>query len=309
MASLSPLLRPVSLTVCGALPVGSPLPDGSTFNPEQAANGSIIVTVGQQMGAGVAGEVDAVTAALTESHLANIAYGDMDSLGLFQERPSQGWGTPAQILDPVFATSQFFAHLQALPGWQSLSPTVAAQAVERSGFAGRYQQWVGPAGRLVAGLSGSGACTNGDGASRETVALPANYSLAAGTPLPIVAAVEFALAQLGKPYVWGGVGPDGYDCSGLTMQAYHAAGVLLPRTTYDQVYAGQPVFAVTQTAPGDLLFTEGSDPGPAGAPGHVGMYIGAGLVVDAPHAGAAVGLSHLSEWAAQVVAIRRPVPG
>jgi cell wall-associated NlpC family hydrolase len=133
--------------------------------------------------------------------------------------------------------------------------------------------------------------------------------LPAGTPLPVVTAIQYALVQLGKPYVWGGIGPDGYDCSGLTVQAYHAAGILLPRTTYDQVYAGQPVFAVAQLAPGDLLFTEGADPGPAGAPGHVGMYIGAGTVIDAPHAGATIDLTSLSGWVGQLVAIRRIVPG
>jgi NlpC/P60 family len=308
VAAVNPPALPGVVTICGALPIGSPLPDGSTLNAQQAANASIIIAVGQQIGAGVTGAVDAITAAFTESRLANIPYGDKDSLGLFQERPSQGWGKPAQILDPVYATTQFFGHLLALPGWQELSPAVAAQAVERSAFPDRYQQWVQPATQLVAGLSGSGACTNGDGASHLAVVLPAGFSLPAGTPLPIVTAIQYALAQLGKPYVWGGIGPDGYDCSGLIMQAYRAAGILLPRTTYDQVYAGQPVFAFAQLAPGDLLFTEGSDPGPAGAPGHVGMYIGAGTVVDAPHTGATVELTGLSAWVGQVVAIRRVVP-
>jgi cell wall-associated NlpC family hydrolase len=93
------------------------------------------------------------------------------------------------------------------------------------------------------------------------------------------------------------------------MRAYGAAGILLPRTTYDQVYAGQPVFALTQLAPGDLLFTEGTDPGPAGAPGHVGLYIGDGTVIDAPHTRASVELTNLSGWVPQLVAIRRLVPG
>jgi hypothetical protein len=305
---VNPPLQPRALTICGALPVGSPLPDGSTLNAGQIANASIILAVGQQMGAGLTGGIDAVTAAFTESRLTNIPYGDKDSLGLFQQRPSQGWGTPAQILQPIYAASQFFAHLLALPGWQALPPAVAAQAVERSAFPDRYQPWVLPATQLVAGLSGSGACTNSDGAIHNSVALPVGFSLPVGTPLPIVTAIGYALAQLGKPYVWGGIGPDGYDCSGLVMQAYHAAGILLPRTTYDQVYAGQPVFDYTQVAPGDLLFIEGSDPGPSGAPGHVGMFIGDGLVIDAPHTGATVQLTTISGWINHVIAIRRAVP-
>ncbi len=301
-------------TICGALPTGSPLPDGSTLNAQQSTNASIIDAVARQMGAGTPGAIDAVTASFTEARLVNIPGGERDSLGLFQERPSQGWGTPAQILDPIYAATQFLTRLEALPNWQSLTPADAAQAVERSAFPDRYLLWVQPATQLVAGLSGSGACTNGAGqvafgaAGAVTAVLPAGYSLPAETPLPVVDAIQYAVAQLGKPYVWGGIGPGGFDCSGLTMQAYGAAGFPLPRTTYQQVYAGQPVYAVAQIAPGDLLFTEGADPGPSGAPGHVGIYIGDGTVIDAPHTGATVELTAMSSWLAQIVAIRRVVP-
>ena len=294
--------------LCGALPVGSVLPDGGTLNAQQAANASIIVAVAQQTGAGAAGAVDAVDAAFQESGLTNIPGGDRDSVGLFQERPSQGWGAPAQILDPVYATTQFFNHLLAIPGWQSLSPAEAAQAVERSAFPDGYTRWDEVATQLVAGLSGSGACTNADNASQLAVALPAGFALPAGTPQPAVTAVEYAVAQLGKPYIWGGIGPVGYDCSGLVMQAYAAAGIALPRITYNQVLAGQPVYDLTQLAPGDLLFTEGADPGPGGLPGHVGMYIGGNIVVDAPHTGATVELTNVAGWVKQIVAVRRIIP-
>jgi cell wall-associated NlpC family hydrolase len=302
----STLVNPV--TLCGSLSVGSALPDGTRLSSEQAANASIIVAVAEQQGAGTAGAVDAVDAAFTEARLINVPTGDRDSLGLFQERPSQGWGTPAQILNPVYATGQFLNHLMALPSWQDLAPASAAQAVERSAFPDRYQQWIQPANQLVAGLSGSGGCTNADATSRIATALPAGYSLPAGTPSPVITAIQYALAQLGKPYVWGGIGPDAYDCSGLTMQAYLAAGFAIPRTTYAQVYAGQSIYTTDQLAPGDLLFIEGTDPGPGGAPGHVGMYIGAGTIIDAPHAGATVQLTDLSGWIHQLVAIRRIVP-
>jgi cell wall-associated NlpC family hydrolase len=132
--------------------------------------------------------------------------------------------------------------------------------------------------------------------------------LPAGTPLPVAGAIGYALAQLGKPYVWGGVGPGRYDCSGLTMEAYRPAGIALARTTYTRVYAGQAVYDAAGLAAGDLLFVEGSDPGPGGDPGHVGLYIGAGLVVDAPHTGARVQLTRLAGWLPQLVAMRRLVP-
>jgi cell wall-associated NlpC family hydrolase len=303
-----PPTQVAGIAVCGSLPPGSSLPDGSNLNAQQAANATIVVAVAQQTGAGTIGAVDAVDAAFTESRLTNIPGGDRDSLGLFQERPSQGWGTPAQILDPIYAATAFFDHLLALPAWQTLAPAEAAQSVERSAFPDRYLPWVQPATELVAGLSGTGACTNADNSASVAVALPGGYSLPAGTPAPAATAISYALAQLGKPYIWGGIGPTGYDCSGLVMQAYQAAAVPLPRSTYDQVYAGQPVYDLIQLAPGDLLFTEGADPGPGGLPGHVGMYIGAGIVVDAPHTGATIQLTSLSAWTRQLVAIRRIVP-
>jgi cell wall-associated NlpC family hydrolase len=96
----------------------------------------------------------------------------------------------------------------------------------------------------------------------------------------VAAAILYTVTQLGKPYVWGGTGPVGYDCSGLIMMAYRAARVSLPRTTFQQVYAGTAVYSFSDLMPGDLLFTPGSD-GTAEDPGHVGMYIGSGLVIQA----------------------------
>jgi hypothetical protein len=298
-----------NFNICGALPAGTALPDGTTFNSQQAANAAIIVSTAQSFGVGQAGAIDAITAAFTESRLINVPWGDRDSLGLFQQRPSQGWGTPQQIMDPVYATLQFLRHLTAIAGWQSLAPAVAAQAVERSAFPDRYQLWVQPAMQLVAGLNGTGACTNADaGGGTAIAALPVDFSLPLATPGPVITAIRYALAQIGKPYVWGGIGPDGFDCSGLLMQAYRSAGITIPRSTYSQVYAGQAVYDPGQLAPGDLIFTVGSDPGPGGLPGHVGMVIGSGLVIDAPHTGATVRVSSLSSWLSRIVAMRRIVP-
>ncbi len=123
--------------------------------------------------------------------------------------------------------------------------------------------------------------------------------------------VAFALEQLGKPYVWGAAGPDSWDCSGLTMRAWGAAGVALPRTTFQQVLSGGPVSSPAALAPGDLIFTAGLD-GTAANPGHVGMYIGAvdgaPSLVHAPRTGKNVEINPVSSWAGQIVAIRRPTP-
>ncbi|MFE9920280.1 NlpC/P60 family protein [Streptomyces sp. NPDC005774] len=90
-------------------------------------------------------------------------------------------------------------------------------------------------------------------------------------------ALAFARAQIGKPYVWGATGPGSYDCSGLTQAAWKAAGVSLPRTTYDQVEAGTTV-AVSQAQPGDLVFFYDDLT-------HVGIYIGNGMMIHAPKPG------------------------
>ena len=97
------------------------------------------------------------------------------------------------------------------------------------------------------------------------------------------AAVAFARLQIGKPYLWGGTGPDAFDCSGLTMMAYRAAGVDIPRTAADQWMWG-PRVAPNKVQPGDLVFFAGAH-GTRKAPGHVGIVIGHGMMIDAPSPG------------------------
>jgi len=89
-------------------------------------------------------------------------------------------------------------------------------------------------------------------------------------------AIAFAYAQLGKPYQWGATGPGSYDCSGLAQAAWAAAGVTIPRDTYQQ-WAALPHIATSAIQPGDLLFYDGI--------GHVAMYVGGGYVIDAPQTG------------------------
>ena len=95
----------------------------------------------------------------------------------------------------------------------------------------------------------------------------------------VASAIAFAEAQLGKPYQWGGTGPDAFDCSGLVMMAYRAAGVLVPRTSEAQ-WAWGPQIPASQAEPGDLVFFAGADGTPT-SPGHVGIVIGGGLMIEA----------------------------
>ncbi|MDX8143303.1 M23 family metallopeptidase [Lentzea sp. BCCO 10_0061] len=123
-------------TDCAA--VGSTTTDVAGYDPDQMANAATIVAVGKQMNVPTRGWVIAIATAMQESGLRNLDYGDRDSLGLFQQRPSQGWGTPAQIMTPTYSATQFYQHLLAVPGWQAMSLTNAAQTVQRSGFPDAY---------------------------------------------------------------------------------------------------------------------------------------------------------------------------
>lgn len=243
-------------------------PTASGLDSEQLANASVIISVGEGLGVGAQAEVVALAAALTESGLRNLDHGDADSVGLFQMRPSQGWGTVAQILDPVYAAQRFYTALQAVPGWAQMAAGDAAQAVERSAFPGRYATQVDLAVQLV-----------GNTGPAELVAAHCISTLAAGdAPSIVQAAISYASVQVGKPYAWGATGPDSFDCSGLVMAAYAAARVELSRTTYTQVLEGTAV-AEADLLPGDLVFPD---------PGHVQIYLGNGYVIEAPFTGAQV---------------------
>ncbi|MEO3750773.1 C40 family peptidase [Streptomyces sp. B6B3] len=297
---------------------------------EQVPNAQVIQATGVAMGVHVRGQVVALVAALQESRLRNLGYGDRDSLGLFQQRPSQGWGTAEEIMQPAYASTKFYEALREVPGWESLTIAQAAQAVQKSAFPDAYDVWeplatalqeaiepliagAGEASFAAAGVDGCATVRTAGADVGEGIpagVLPAGYRVPQDAPPQVQTAIRWALGQLGTPYQWGGTctdphGPDPMgrcDCSSLIQQAYNAAGIDLPRTTYTQVTAGEPV-SIDDLRPGDLLFTEGS----ADAPNHVGMHIGQGLVVHAPESGDVVRVASLDSWQPQIVAARRVV--
>jgi cell wall-associated NlpC family hydrolase len=111
----------------------------------------------------------------------------------------------------------------------------------------------------------------------------------------IATIIAYAQAQLSKPYLWGGTGPDAFDCSGLMMMAYRAAGVSIPRTSQDQ-FAWGPRISAGQAQPGDLVFFVGSD-GTVAAPGHVGLVIGKGMMIEAYATGFPVRIARYTDRA------------
>lgn len=124
----------------------------ATLDTEQAANVALIIAIGRQLGVSDRGLAIALATAMVESGLRNLDHGDRDSLGLFQQRPSTGWGAAAQILDADRSTRAFFGGqsdpngqitrgLLDVAGWESLPFTVAAQTVQISAYPDRYGQW------------------------------------------------------------------------------------------------------------------------------------------------------------------------
>ncbi|GIE49209.1 peptidase M23 [Actinoplanes nipponensis] len=155
--ALSPLLR--ADAACpprpGASAAASAL-DG--WSDEQIANARLIVAIGNDRRVPVRGQVIAVATALQESRLRNLRGGDRDSIGLFQQRPSQGWGTPGQLADPAYQTHKFYDKLLAVDGWQRMRLTDAAQTVQVSAFPEAYAKHARAATRLVDALSPAVAC-------------------------------------------------------------------------------------------------------------------------------------------------------
>lgn len=143
----------------------------------------------------------------------------------------------------------------------------------------------GSGGGSDSGNSGGGSGSSSGGSAAE---LPVS-STVADVPASgrAAAAVAFARAQLGKPYVWGATGPGSFDCSGLTQAAWRSAGVSLPRTTYEQIDAGRRVSA-SALEPGDLVFYYSGIT-------HVALYVGGGRIIHAPHPGAAVEYAPVGE--------------
>ena len=125
-----------------------------TFDPDQTANAALISALSIKRGMPPRAATIALTTAFQESKIRNLRYGDRDSLGLFQQRPSQGWGTAEQILDPVHATNAFYDALVKYQGYETADITKIAQRVQKSGFPEAYRDHEGQGRVLASTLTG-----------------------------------------------------------------------------------------------------------------------------------------------------------
>jgi hypothetical protein len=149
-----------------------------TLDASQMANAATIAAIGMRRQMPERAIVVALSAAWQESKLENLTGGDRDSLGLFQQRPSQGWGTPEQIRDPRYAAGRFYGALKKVRGWQEMRVTEAAQAVQRSAYPEAYEKWADEstvlANALLGHATGAVACTvSGEPALRGAAAASA----------------------------------------------------------------------------------------------------------------------------------------
>ena len=154
----------IALPSAPAAPAAQATPASAPgLDAEQVANAQLIIRVGRELGVSDRGLQIALATAMQESWLRNLDWGDRDSLGLFQQRPSHGWGTPEQVRDPEHATRAFFGGpgdpngnrtrgLLDYAGWEQLSLTEAAQAVQISAYPDRYARWEAPAAAWLAAL-------------------------------------------------------------------------------------------------------------------------------------------------------------
>jgi hypothetical protein len=143
--------------VTGATSAASSTPADFTLTVEQADNAATIAGVGIRLGMPDHAVSVALATAMQESRLRNLPNGDRDSAGLFQQRPSQGWGTHAQVVDPVHAATAFYERLRTEPNWRQLSVTEAAQLVQHSATPDAYAQWEPEARVAASALTGERA--------------------------------------------------------------------------------------------------------------------------------------------------------
>ena len=326
---------PVSGTVPNSLTATTADGQTVTLNHTQLERAGTIIAVGNSENIPANGQVIALMAALTESTLRVLANttaypqsasypndgdgSDHDSLGLFQMQPPDGWGSVANLMDPVWSSRAFYggpdgpnhgspAGLLDVPNWQNLSLGAAAQAVEVSQYPDRYANYQPVAEKIASTLTGvtltGSQCLTGP---TGTGNLPPGFAGA------FIAAAE---KEIGLPYVWGGgtytgpsgIGSDGrgpgFDCSGLVMYAaYQASGgkVRLLHYTGDQINETQTV-SWADKQPGDIIFY--TYPGET-VPHHVVIYLGGDRILEAPQTGENVRYGTLSEFPGQTASVRR----
>lgn len=263
------------------------------LDAEQTANGRAIVQTVLQRDLPARAAVLAVATALQESSLRNLRHGDQDSLGLFQQRPSQDWGTPIQVLDPVHATHAYLDRLVEVPRWRVRPLTRVAQAVQLSAHPDAYARWERTASQFVDAvlgrpLYGPDATWPVQSDQADGLAPPApvlldevsgcvldadvgvgcGFALAQGNPRSCRDAVRWAVAMTEGAPVWK------RRCLNFVAQAYGYRASGVPTAAHFWVGAAERYPPTDHPPVGALVFWATDDPA-----GHVALSLGDGMVV------------------------------
>ena len=290
--------------VAGTIP-----PQVGAFTGDQLTNAAQIITIGAQKKVGVRGQEIGLIAAITESDLHNDHGGDRDSAGLFQMRPSQGWGTYDQVTNTTYAITEFYARLVTVNQWETRPPGDVAQDIEISAFPSRYATHLAQAVQLINALTGvtvmpvsetPSGLTCGTGGSTIPAGIVEPSGPYANTIKRVIA---FAEQQLGDPYVLGGAGPSVWDCSGLTLKSYGSVGITIgTHDATEQYHYGLShgwAHSLSAVQPGDLIFWGGENPY------HVAISLGGDWIIAAPQTGETVQIQKI--WGSPDQTVIRPV--
>ncbi|WP_229070814.1 glycoside hydrolase [Actinoplanes sp. DH11] len=228
------------------------------WDADQVANATTIVRVGAGKTIPQHGWVIAVATAIQESTLRNLPGGDRDSIGLFQQRPSQGWGTPTQLTDPAYQATTFYDTLLAVDGWQHLPLTDAAQAVQKSAYPQAYAKHTNTATQLVVAIAASLDLPAGGSCLSPCTVTVAATGTACGVPAAVFDRAKTWLTAWNGgpvPYLSSGNPADwhaGYrrDCSGYVSMALGLPG---PGLNTAALAARSQPLTQADLQPGDLL--------------------------------------------------------
>lgn len=254
----------------------------TSLDAEQRKIANTIIGVAKARGDNRDDAVEGVQVSYQESRLRNIHFGTFESLGIFQQQP--GWGSVANRLNPVYASNKFFAALEKVTNRAHMTPLEVAYAVQNPSHAAyntprnNFNSWRSLANSIVGTYKGDAGQVVGSDPSCPVGGQPSGQA---------ETFVKYALTQVGKPYIFDAATPGvGFDCSGLTLWAAAKVGLKLPHSAHLQYRYGTAVDR-EHLQRGDFVFwaKNTSDPNTIY---HVGIYIGDGQLLSAPHPGAEV---------------------
>ena len=263
-------------TVDASEAVAAAAPAGR-FSSEQVAIARAAAQVASQRKLPGRAKLVILVTGFQESGIRNLPYGDADSIGWLQQRPSQGWGTVAQIMNPVYGAGKFYDALVQVPGWQGMPVTVAAQRVQRSAYPDAYAKWEAPARSLLAALgdtsdtSGTSAadCSTGSGDPAGGGPVPARFN-SQGNPRT----VEQAIAWMQRSMPRGARGEPVLNACERYMNLSYGLGGGYPTALAHWNAPGPRTVGMSTPPRGALVFWRSGNPA-----GHVALSLGGGQVI------------------------------